>query len=568
MVATKSGGTWHSRAGSPFETEKQEVVASKGVVASNHPIASAAGVQMLAAGGNAVDAAIATAFALTVVEPMSVGIFGAGFINLRTAAGESVTLDNYSVAPLAARPDMFQPVSDRWPDYLEVAGRKNRLGHLAVSVPGALKAWCLAQARYGKLSLEDTLQPAIQYAKRGFPATPHMVEYIEATRDDLARFPETARIFLPNGAPPRAGDLVCRADYAHTLGLVARHGSDALYDGEIGRAVARDMAHHGGLITMEDFARYEVKQRPPVKGTYRGHEIVAPGPTSCGGTHIIECLNILEGFDLRSLGFGTARYFHLLAETLKIAFADRNAFMGDPDVVSVPLAWLTDKGYAALRRKDIHTQKARQYAAGKPGSVFRESSDTTHITVMDSDGNVVSMTQTVHEAFGSKVTTPGTGMLLNNTMYLFDPHPGQPNSIAPGKRQLSFQSPTIVLKDGKPFMALGTPGGSRIFAAVLQAILNVIDHGMTLQEAVEAPRIWTMGEELLVEEVVPKPVMDELARMGHKVKPFPRVAGGMNGVLVDESGLLHGAACWRADGAPAGLSGGPARPGIGPMGVF
>jgi gamma-glutamyltranspeptidase/glutathione hydrolase len=387
--------------------------------------------------------------------------------------------------------------------------------------------------------------------------------------EDIERFPETAKTYLPGGIPPKPGQLIRQPQYVDTLEMIMERGSDALYDGVIGQMVTRDMANCGGLITMEDFKRYEVKSRKPVRCTYRDYEIVAPGPVSCGGTHIIQCLNILEEFDVRSLGYGTARYFHLLAETLKIAFADRYAFMGDPDFVSIPLEWLTSKGYAALRRRDINLKKAASYPPGKPGSTIPASPDTTHITAMDSQGNVVTMTQTIHEAFGSKVTTPGTGMLLNDTMYLFDPHPGKPNSIAPGKRQVSFQSPTIVLKNGKPLMALGTPGGSRIFAAVLQAIINVIDHGMTLQEAVEAPRIWTQGQEMLVEEGVRKHVLDELARMGHKVQAMPRVGGGMNGVIVDpNTGMLHGAACWRSDSGPAGLSGGPAKAGLGPGTVF
>ena len=327
--------------------------------------------------------------------------------------------------------------------------------------------------------------------------------------------------------------------------------------------MAEDMERNGGLITVEDLHRYELKIREPVRGTYHGYELVAPGPTSCGGTHIIQALNILEEFDLKAMGYGTAQYFHLLAEVLKIIFADRYAFMGDPDVVDVPLDWLLDKGYAALRRQEIDMERATQHPPGKPGSTAWETPDTTHITTMDADGNVVTMTQTIHEAFGSKVTTPGTGMLLNNTMYLFDPHTGQPNSIAPRKRQLSYQSPVMVLKDGKPFMALGTPGGSRVFSAVLQGIINVTSFGMTLQEAMEAPRIWTQGQELLVEQDVPSSVMDELAAMGHQIEVVPKVAGGMNGVLLDpETGLMHGAACWRADGAPAGLSGGQARPGM------
>jgi gamma-glutamyltranspeptidase/glutathione hydrolase len=524
--------------------------------------------EALAMGGNAADAAIATAFALTVVEPSMVGIFGAGFIVLRQAStGELVAIDNYACAPLAARPDMYQPVSDAWPDYMEAVGRKNRVGHLAVGVPGALKAWCHVLERYGALGLEDVLQPALRYARRGFPASQHLVDYIELEKENLALYPDSARTFLPNGGPPAAGQAIRRPEYAETLELVAHQGAGALYQGELGAAVAEDMARNGGLITREDLRRYQLKDRQPVRGTYRGYEVVTSPPVSSGGTHLVQCLNILEAYDLKALGFGTVAYYHLLAETLKLAFADRTRYMGDPDFVDVPIGGLVDKRYAEERRREIDLARARSHSAGAPAAFAVEPHSTTHLTTMDSDGNVVSMTQTVHEAFGSRVTTPGTGMILNNTMYMFDPHPGNANSIAPGKRILSSMTPTLVLKDGKPFLALGTPGGTRIFAAVLQAILNVVDHGMTLQEAVEAPRIWTQGQELIVEREVPQSVRDGLAALGHQVQVLARVAGGMNGILVDPAtGLLYGAACWRADGAPVGMSGGPARPGI--VGVF
>jgi gamma-glutamyltranspeptidase/glutathione hydrolase len=314
------------------------------------------------------------------------------------------------------------------------------------------------------------------------------------------------------------------------------------------------------LITQDDLRNYAIQRREPVRGTYRGYEIVSMAPTSSGGTHIIQVLNVLEAYDLAALGFGTAETLHLIAEALKIAFADRFAYMGDPAFVQVPTDGLSSKAYAALRRKEIDPARAQDYRAGQPHSYGGESQNTTHLTVADADGNVIAMTQTLHEAFGSKVTVPGTGMILNNTMYLFDPHPGHPNSVAPGKRMLSSMSPTVVLKDGKPFMALGTPGGTRIFAAVLQAISNVIDHGMTLQEAVEAPRIWTQGETLNVETGIAPAVRKALAARGHRIELVAKVAGGMNGILFDHTlGLMHGAACWRADGVPIGLSGGPAR---------
>ena len=557
--------TWKKKAGGPFQTYKRDAVATNGMVSTNHPLGSAAGLEMLAMGGNAMDAAVASAFALSVVEPMMVGIFGAGFINFYNASdGGFVNIDNYSVAPHAATPDMYETVSDTWPDYMETADRANLVGYRSVGVPGALKAWCYAEERYGRLGLDTVIEPAIRYARRGFPASQYLVDIIHQGREDLAMFPASADVFLPRGLPPGIGDLIVREDYGNTLGSVARHGPDVLYMGTIGERVVDDMAANGGIITSDDLRDYRIHLREPVRGTYRGYEIVSAAPASSGGTAIVEMLNILEGFDVAGAGFGTAEGVHLLAESMKIAFADRFEYLGDPGFVDVPVAALTAKEYADSRRGEIDTGSARSYGYGDPSAYAGEGANTTHLTVADADGNVVSTTQTLNAAFGSKVTTPGTGMLLNNTMNIFDPHPGNSNSIAPGKRMVSSMAPTIVMKDGRPFMALGTPGATRIFPSVLQAIVNVIDHGMTLQEAVEAPRVWTQGQLLEVEGGIAPRVRERLQAMGHVVEEVAKVAGGMNGVMFDHRrGVMHGAACWRADGTPAGFSGGPAKPASG-----
>jgi gamma-glutamyltranspeptidase / glutathione hydrolase len=559
---------WRARAGTHFTTSKQAVSASQIVIAANHPLAAAAGIEAFALGGNAVDAAIATAFALTVVEPMMVSIFGAGMIVLRDGAtGEIVNVDNYAMAPGAATPDLFRPVDGDDPFATE--GRSNAVGYRAVGVPGALQAWAAVVAERGRLSLAQVTAPAVRYAAQGFEVSPYLAHCIGLSAGDLAMFPASAEVFLPGGRAMRAGERLVRRDYAGTLERIASDGPEAFTSGHIAAAVAADMARHGGLITVEDLAEYRLHRRAPVRGTYRGYEIVSAAPTSSGGTHVVQALNILEGFDIRQMGFGTAESIHLLAETLRICFADRAAYQGDPAFVEVPVSWLTDKNYAAERRRAIGTRRAEAVVpgtrpGGEPPRVDRvratsstESANTTHLTVMDGDGNVVCMTQTLNTLFGSKVTVPGTGMLLNNCMMLFDPHPGGPNSVASRKRMLSSMSPTIVLKDGRPVFALGTPGGVRIFPAVLQALVNVIDHEMTLQEAVEAPRVFTQGDVLEVEEGIPDEVRAALRDRGHGVVAVARVAGGMNGVSMDaESRLLHGAACWRADGSPAGLSGG------------
>ncbi len=544
-------------------TEKRPATASRGMVVTNHPLGSAAGAEMLAAGGNAVDAAIGALFALTVVEPMMVGIFGAGMTHLRLADGRHLVIDNYTTAPAASRPDMFRPVSDTWPDYLRAEGDVNLIGVLSVGVPGTLKAWAEAVARFGRLDLETVMQPAIRHAERGFRATPYLVAAVTETAPELARFPDTARTFLPGGAPIKAGDLIQMPEYAATLRLIAAKGPGVLYGGDLGATVADYMRRHGGIITLDDLARYETIERQPIRGRYRGFEITGPPPPTAGGLHLVEMLNILEGFDPRGLGFGTADYFHLIAEVLKIGFADRNACTGDPAFVDIPVERLLSKDHAAARGAQIRPDRAGEYGAmvGMAGGVAAGSAHTTHVTTADADGNVVAMTQTINNLFGSKATVPGTGMLLNNTMALFDPHPGTPASIAPGKRVTSSMAPTIVLRDGKPAWALGLPGGVRIFTSVFQAVVNLIDHRMTLQEAVEAPRIWSQGQELEMEQDIPAGVRDAVAARGHEVVAVGGVAGGMNAVAFAADGTLEGAACWRADGTPIGVSGGLARPG-------
>ena len=541
-------------------TEKRPATASRGMVVTNHPLGSAAGAEMLAAGGNAVDAAIGALFALTVAEPMMVGIFGAGMTHLRLADGRHLVIDNYTTAPAAARPDMYRPVSDAWPDYLRAEGDVNLIGLLSAGVPGTLKAWAEAIARFGRLDLETVMQPAIRHAERGFRATPYLVEAVTETAPDLARFPESARTFLPGGAPIKAGDLVVMPEYAATLRLIAAKGPGALYGGDLGATVAEYMARAGGIITLDDLARYETIERQPIRGRYRGFEIAGAPPPTAGGLHLIEMLNILEGFDPAGLGFGTAEYFHLIAEVLKIGFADRNACTGDPAFVDIPIERLTSKEHAAARRAQIRADRAGDYGV-VPG-VAAGSAHTTHVTTADAEGNVVAMTQTLNNLFGARATVPGTGIILNNTMALFDPHPGTPASVAPGKRVTSSMAPTIVLRDGRPAWALGLPGGVRIFTSVLQAVVNLIDHRMPLQEAVEAPRVWSQGQELEMEQDIPAAVRDALAAHGHRVVAVPAVAGGMNAVAFAADGTLEGAACWRADGTPIGVSGGLARPGI------
>lgn len=553
-----------------FKIYKREITASKGVVVANHPLASAAGIEMFARGGNAFDAAIASLFTLTVVEPMMVGIFGAGFFVIRHAEnGKIETLDNYAVAPKGASEGMYIPVDRQPGQYLfETFGQKNMLGNLSVATPGNLKAWEFIVETYGKLGLSEVMEPAVRYSRNGFRASPFLIHHIEEERGNLELYPETAKVFLPGGTPLKPGDIILMEDYSETLEKIARKGSEVLYKGELAKAVVDDMEEKGGILTLEDLADYELIMRRPIRGKYRdNYELFSVAPTSSGGTHLIQMLNILENFDLASLGFGSGEHLHILTEVLKIAFADRQQYMGDPESVLVPVAGLTSKQYAEERAKQISIHRAGRYSPGEPVLYEIGGGNTTHVSSMDSEGNIVSTTQTLFSAFGSKVTTPGTGMLLNNCMGLFDPRPGRANSVEGGKRMISSMAPVIVLRDGEPFICLGTSGGTRIFASVCHAIINIVDFGMTTQQAVEAPRIWTMGipgtdgETLHLEPGFLQESIVELKVKGHGITETPKIGGGMNCVLLDPlTGLMTGSACWRADGAPMGISGGNVHP--------
>jgi len=491
------------------------------------------------------------------VEPMMVGIFGAGMTTIRRSNGSHHAVNNYATAPAAATPDMYRTVSDQWPDYQLVKDRENDLGVLAVGVPGTLKGWCETLERHGRLSLEDVLQPAIRHAERGFRATVYLHEIVRTCAEDLAGFPETARTFLPENQPIRPGAIVRQPEYAQTLKTIAQAGPDALYDGELGRLAVDYIQAQGGLITNQDLAGYRTRHTDVVSGEYRGYEIFGPAPPSAGGIHLIEMLNLLEPYDIGALGFGTPESIHLQAEILKLAFEDRGRFTGDPDFVDVPVGRLISRSYADERRTLIDETRARITDT----TFHRESAHTTHLTTADADGNIVAATHTIHSAFGSKATVPGTGMLLNNTMNIFDPHPGLANSILPGKRMTSSMAPTIVEQQGAPAFALGSVGGTRIFPSVFQAIVNVIDHQMSAQEAVEAPRIWTQGENLETENAIGEKVLKRLAELGHRVSPMKIIGAGM-GMIQFEENRMTGASCWRADGTPIGIGGGLARPGL------
>ena len=579
---------WRARAGTAFQCEKQPVTAARGMVVTNHPLASAAGAEMLAAGGNAIDAAIAAFFTLTVVEPMMVGVLGGGMAHLRLADGTHTVIDGQSMAPLATGPTTYTPDPRAAPGTMDAVGRRNALGPSAVATPGNLMGWCEALERFGTFSRADVMEPAIRHASRGFRVTPYLRECVSDCAADMARDPEISRLYLPGGAPIAAGARLVTGDYAETLRSIAKEGPSILYTGALGRHYADHMARSGGYLAMEDLTRYRTITREALRGTYRGFEITGPPPPSSGPLHIIQMLNILEGYDIGALGFGTPDTVHLLAEVLKIAFADRAAATADPAFVNVPVEKLLDKAYAASRRARITMRQAQAWSAevapgsiapggGEPGgsvpggsmpggiASVRESdggSHTTHLTVADGMGNIVASTQTINSLFGARYIVPGTGMIPNNYMHVFDPRPDRASSVAPGKRVTSSMSPVIVLRDGKPMYALGLPGGLRIFPSVMQALSNLIDHGMSVQEAVEAPRVWTQGHALEIEAGFPAAVFQALADRGHPVASVGNVAGGMSAIRFGDDGMMEGAACWRADGTPVGVGGGLAREGV------
>ena len=588
-----------------FACEKGPAVGSRAMVVTNHPLASAAGAEMLLGGGNAIDAAVASLFALTVVEPMMVGVLGGGIAHIRLADGRHVVLDGLSTAPAAAHDAMYETVSEELPRYRDTAGRANTVGPLAIAVPGALAGWCRALGDFGTLSVGDVTAPAIRLAERGFAATPYLADCVADLARNLCRDPGLAALFLPGGAPLRAGTRVVQPEYAETLRAIARDGAATLYGGELGDALVETMSRTGGLVGRQDLDGYRVIEREPIRGTYRGFEILGPPPPASSGVHVVQMLNLLEGFDVRGMGFGSAESVHLLAEVMKIAFADRAVATADPAFVAVPVERLTDKGYAEQRRRLIDPARTRRWEPGvlaaepnsapprstgsdaspqsgaagaesnsararqagrdglqEPGASGGESSSTTHVTVADAEGNVVATTQTINGLFGACVQIPGTGMIANNYMFNFDPHPGRALSVEPGKRVFTSMAPMMVCREGRLLHALGLPGGLRIFPSALQALVNLLDHGMTLQEAVETPRIWTEGGVVEMEGAFTDEVKNALVSRGHRVVRLQRIGGGMNAIAFGDDGTLTGAACWRADGTPVAIAGGLARAGV------
>ncbi len=509
------------------------------IVTSVHELASRAGVEILHAGGNAVDAAVATGFALAVVHPQAGNLGGGGFMLLRFADGKTRFIDFREKAPAAAAENMYLDAQGNV--IPESSKESSVVGYKAIGVPGTVAGLVYAEKQYGKLSIEKVMAPAIKLARDGFALA---YEDTQDLKNDkyLAEFPESKRIFLRDGSLYEPGELFKQPELAHTLERLAKD-PDTFYHGAMAHELAAAIEKGGGLVTTKDLAAYEVKEREPIRGSYRGYDIISAPPPSSGGVALIEILNILEGFDLAKLGNRSADAIHLEVEAFRRAFYDRADFMGDPDFTKVPVAQLIDKKYAAAWRDSIDPNHAtpnkdlkrpsfselERVAQSCPAPI-REPQNTTHYSVVDAEGNAVSVTTTLNDSFGSRVTAEGLGFLLNDEMDDFTAKQGVPNTygliqgptnaISPGKRPLSSMTPTIVLKDGKLFLVLGTPGGPRIITIVANILIGVVDFSLDIQEAVNAPRFhhqW-LPDQIFVEDRLSPDTMNILRSKGHKLK--------------------------------------------------
>ena len=527
----------------------RDAVGENGVVATGREDATQIGIDILKAGGNAIDAAVAIGFALGVSEQQSSGIGGGGFMTVRFAkTGEVVFIDFRDVSGAAARLDLYEVLENGL-----VKDQANKIGALSVAVPGEVKGMLYALETYGTMDRRTVMQPAIDLAENGFEVSKITSRDIKDAYASISRFEATAAIYLdPDEMPWEMGTVITNKDLANSLRLIAEQGEEVFYKGEIAEKIVEAVQAEGGYLTLEDFANYEINVLEPVHGTYRGCDIYSSNLPSSGGSIIIEMLNILENFDVGAMDPESAEYFHLLSEVMKLGFADRSQYMGDPRYVDVPLDGIISKEYAKQQAARIDLTKAGEYAAGDPWAF--ESESTTSYSILDKEGNMVTVTKTVDATFASGLVAAGTGILLNDTLVDFSLDPESPNVLAANKRPLSSMSPTLVLKDGQPLLALGAPGTTRIITGVMQVITKVIDHGMDIQEAIDAVRMHDDFGTLILERRVPDSVIEELKAMGHKLNTgeewftFPCVQGCER----KEDGTLKGAADPRRDGKALG----------------
>lgn len=537
-----------------IKRDDRDANGKNGVVSTGKYEASKIGADIIEAGGNAVDAAVAVGFALGVCEPQSSGIGGGGFMLIHSAeTGENVFVDFREPAPASAEPGMW-PMDEKG----ELTDATKWEGGPSVGVPGEVKGLLYALDTYGTMTREAVMNPSIDMAENGYEVSAVMNRDMMEKFEKLTRFKACGDIYLKDGYPYTVGDIVKNPDLAKTLTMIRDNGSDAFYKGEVAEAMVKAVQESGGILTMEDLANYDVKLRTPVSGTYRGYEILSSPPPSSGGTTIVEILNILENFDIKGMGHNSVDHLHTLTEAMKMAYKDRGFFAADTDFIDVPLTGMASKEYAKELASQIDPEKAQIFEHGDAWAY--ESPQTTHYSIMDKQGNIVAVTKTINYVFGSGVVPEGYGFIMNDEMDDFDAEVGTANEVQPGKRPMSSMSPTIILKDGKPVMTIGAPGSQRIISGVAQVISNVIDFDMDIQDAISAPRIhagsdWTTSDEtIMIETRVDKDVIEGLKALGHPVletgdwMDYPCVQA----VEMLPDGTLRGGADPRRDGKAVG----------------
>ena len=536
-------------------TSRHPVRGNNGVVASSSAIASEVGVEILKKGGNAVDAAVATAFAMAVTWPTAGNIGGGGFLIYHGVNGETAAFDFREKAPLAATKTMYLDEDGN------VRDNSNHDGILAVGVPGTVAGLELAHQRLGSLPWEDLLQPAIDLARNGIPISWHLHDSFKGHKASWDKYPSSAKIFLREDSTfYQPGDIWVQDDLAETLERIQKDGKDGFYEGKTARMIADFMKKNDGIITREDLKKYEAVEREPIRGTYRGHEIVSMPPPSSGGVVIVQMLNILEGFDLKEIGHNSGLYLHLLTEAMRRAYADRANFLADPDFnENIPVDILTSKEHAASQRASIDPDRASESDPARFAAIY-ESDQTTHFSVADKDGNMVSLTYTLEHGYGTKIVVEGAGFLLNNEMGDFNAQPGvtnkdgvigtEPNQIRPEQRMLSSMTPTIVAKNGVPLFATGTPGGKTIINTTMQTILNVIDHGMNIARALDAGRIhhqWLPDRTTVETDVISADSIRVYEEKGHTITYTDAIGAAMAVYRDPETGVFSGSADPRAE---------------------
>ncbi|MDD3819103.1 MAG: gamma-glutamyltransferase [Actinomycetota bacterium] len=532
----------------------QDTIAAHGMVAAAHPLAAEAGVRILKEGGNAIDAAIASAFALNAVEPNASGIGGGGFMVVRFAeTSEIIILDYRERAPAASTKDMYASEQAKEENWTQVGG-------MASAVPGTLMGLKTALDEYGTMTLEEVMTPAIEYMENGFEITETFSDMIKDNYDKLVDWNDPFAIaYLKDGIPLETGDMLIQRDLANTYHEILDKGIEHFYGGELGQKIVDAVQAAGGILTLQDLKNYKLYRHEPVKGNYRGYDIYSMPPPSSGGTHLIQILNIMENFDIADMNYLGPTHISVMAEAMKMAFADRAKFMADPIFATdIPLKGLTSKEYAKFLAEQIDVSNPKlEIPAGEPGIFEHES--TSHLSVIDAEGNAVALTQTINFFFGSGVVVPGVGIIMNNEMDDFATNPESPNAPEPGKTPLSSMSPTIMEKDGEVFMVLGSPGATRIFTAMAQIISNVIDFGMGMDEAIEAPRIHAYSSAgkampIFVESRVPVLSVEALRLLGNQVdvrEAHDLYFGGAQSIML-KNGVLFGGGDSRRDGIAVG----------------